>query len=142
MDRRGIEPLAMKLLAGIILLAAGLGFGITLYKRAGKAMERLGVQLSLEPSSWTLRRPDNENSLTVLVRVEPLLDFHETVTLSVEGKPAGVSASFSMPSGTPPFYSNLSLTVTTQAAPGNYVLTVKAEGGGALATQPFQLTIT
>jgi hypothetical protein len=142
MDERGIEPLAMKLLAGLILLAAGLGLGITLYRRAGKAVERLGVQLSLEPSSWTLRRPDNENSLTVLVTVEPLLDFHETVALSVEGRPPGVSVSFSRPSGVPPFYSNLSITVTTQATPDNYVLTVKAEGGGALATQPFQLTIT
>ena len=142
MDERGIEPLAMKLLAGLILLAAGLGMGITMYKRAGRTIERSSIQLFLERESWTLPKPENENSLTVLVNVESVFDFHENVTLSVEGQPVGVNTIFSRSVGVPTFYSNLTITVSSIVARGSYVLTVKAEGGGAQATKSFQLTIT
>jgi phosphoribosylformylglycinamidine synthase len=142
MENKGIEPLAVKLLAGMILLAVGLGIGLTMYRKAGKTLERLNIQLSLEPDSWTLPRPENENSLEVQVTVEPLLDFHGQVSLSAEGEPAGVSLSFSRTSGTPPFYSILTITVSSTVNRGSYSITVKAEGEGVLASKAFTLRIT
>ena len=141
MDKKGIEPLAMKLLAGLILLAAGLGIGITMYRRAGRTIERLAIQISLDPASWTLSKPENENSLAVRVEVRSVLEFHENVTLSLEGKPPGVNVSFTRVSGVPDFYSTLTIRVTKDVTPGTYDLTVKAEGGGAQATSPFRLII-
>ena len=141
MEERGIEPLALKLLAGLILLAAGLGMGLTMYRRAGKALEKLSIRLSLEPSSWTLSKPELENSLTVQVTVESLLDFRGEVTLSASGQPSGVYVTFSPSSGTPTFYSTLQIRVTNVVNPGTYSLTIRAKGNGAEATHPFTLQI-
>jgi len=141
MEERGIEPLALKLLAGLILLAAGLGIGLTMYKRAGKVVERLSVRLSVEPDSWTLPKPDNENFTTVQITVEPLLDFHGEVTLSADGQPSGVYVSFSPSSGTPIFYSSLVIKVTNKVNPGVYTLTIRARGNGAEAAHSFRLEI-
>ena len=38
-DEAGVEPIVMKLLAAVVLLALGLGIGVTLYKRAGEIAE-------------------------------------------------------------------------------------------------------
>lgn len=38
-DEAGVEPIVMKLLAAVVLLALGLSIGVALYKRAGSAAE-------------------------------------------------------------------------------------------------------
>lgn len=45
---RGVEPLVMKLMAGIILFAIGLGIGMTIYLRAGSsAGQALGFSVNV-----------------------------------------------------------------------------------------------
>jgi len=142
MEERGVEPLALKLLAGLILLAVGLGLGLTMYRRAGKTLEKVGIRLSLEPESWTLPKPEGENVLTVQVTVESLLDFQGNVSLSASGVPSGVDVSFSPDFGTPTFYSTLQIRVTNTVNRGTYSLTIRARGNGAEATHPFTLEVT
>jgi hypothetical protein len=38
-DEAGVEPIVMKLLAAVVLLALGLSIGVALYKRAGSMAE-------------------------------------------------------------------------------------------------------
>jgi hypothetical protein len=38
-DEAGVEPIVMKLLAAVVLLALGLSIGVALYKRAGNMAE-------------------------------------------------------------------------------------------------------
>ena len=38
-DEAGVEPIVMKLLAAVVLLALGLSIGVALYKRAGGIAE-------------------------------------------------------------------------------------------------------
>jgi len=38
-DEAGVEPIVMKLLAAVVLLALGLSIGVALYKRAGSIAE-------------------------------------------------------------------------------------------------------
>lgn len=38
-EEAGVEPIVMKLLAAVVLLAIGLGIGVALYKRAGGMAE-------------------------------------------------------------------------------------------------------
>lgn len=40
-DEAAVEPIVMKLLAAVALLAIGLGIGIGLYKRAGEAASEI-----------------------------------------------------------------------------------------------------
>lgn len=143
MESRGIEPLALKLLAGMILLAVGLGAGITLYRRAGASVESaLKFELSLDQTSWSLPKPENENRLTVSVSIDPLLqDYRGAVSLSAEGIPAGVQVFFSPSSGTCPFSSSMTVVVSAQAPLGTHTITVKATGNGSVKSKPFTLTI-
>jgi hypothetical protein len=38
-DEAGVEPIVMKLLAAVVLLALGLSIGVALYKKAGSMAE-------------------------------------------------------------------------------------------------------
>jgi len=38
-EEAGVEPIVMKLLAAVVLLAIGLSIGVALYKRAGSMAE-------------------------------------------------------------------------------------------------------
>lgn len=38
-DEAGVEPIVMKLLAAVVLLALGLSIGVALYKKAGDIAE-------------------------------------------------------------------------------------------------------
>jgi hypothetical protein len=66
----------------------------------------------------------------------------QSVALSLSGAPPGVSASFSPPSGTPPFSSTLSVTSTSSVSPGAITLTITGSGGGTVHTTQVTLTIS
>jgi len=66
----------------------------------------------------------------------------ENVTLYTTGVPDNVAVTFSPPSGKPPFYSTMKVSVST-AASGTYTLTVlaKTSSGATSGSAPFDLTI-
>jgi len=70
----------------------------------------------------------NGSQVSTEVYVKSVYGYNETVTLSVSGVPSKVSAVFSPNKGTPPFTSNLKLTVDGDASLSTCWLTVKAEG--------------
>src|SRR5688572_12495249 len=89
--------------------------------------------LSVSPTAIGLQQSRGDS---VLVLVQSLNGFASTVTLTVEGVPAGVVAGFSGGSATIPVqanhghYTGLLLAVGPSAAPGNYPLTVRARSQG------------
>jgi uncharacterized membrane protein len=90
--------------------------------------------LSVSPSAIGLQQGRNDS---VLVLVQSQNGFASTVTLTVEGVPAGVIAGFTAGSSqTIPVqanfghYTGLLLAVGPSAAPGNYPLTVRARSQG------------
>ncbi len=62
--------------------------------------------------------------------MNPSFGFNSIVSLAISGLPAGVTGSFNPQSGTPPFTSVLTLTLTTSVPAGNYAVTITASGGG------------
>jgi hypothetical protein len=71
-DERGVEPTVMKILVGIILIAIGLGIGVTLYRHfGGAATHYLDFTVSVTPDGGTITL-DNDNSTTASISVESI----------------------------------------------------------------------
>lgn len=139
-EERGVEPLAMKIMAGVILLVVGLGIGYAVYTWAGGYVAAIKCNVSLEKSSTTISVGENE---TIRVDISIAMGTAETVTLDATGEPSGVSVSFEPSSGEPPFYSNMTVSVGSTSTAGDYVLTilVKDSKGATSGSVPFNLTI-
>jgi len=129
-DERGVEPLAMKIFAGIVLLMIGLGIGYAVYTWAGKgAQQMLSFMVSVSSDNVTIKIPeDGESTKNLSVTVTRLGPYDETVSLDAEGEPTGVKVSFSPASGTPDFGSTMTITVNNSATPGTTTITIKATG--------------
>ena len=143
-DERGVEPTALVIMAGVILLAIGLSIGVAVYKRAGGGVtSQLSFSVTLSPSSATIGRPMNgENTKNVQVSVEKILDYSSVVTLNYSGNPTGVTVTFSSSSGTLNFYSTMTVHVDNTAALGTSTITVRGTGAdGTEQTAPFELTV-
>ena len=140
-DEAGVEPLVMKLLAGIIFFGIALGIGIPLYMRLGGIS--MSFQVSVSPSSITIGKPvSGENVKTVSVRVAVVAGYDKTVTLDASGEPTGVWVSFSPQSGKPEFYSTATVRVDNSADPGTTTITIRGVGeDGTGHTCPLTLTI-
>jgi probable HAF family extracellular repeat protein len=83
-----------------------------------------------------------QNSQTQFnVKVQPVKGFSGTVNLSVEGLPAGASASFSSPSLTIPGTSVLTVSADTSLATGRYQLMVVATSGNVRRISPVLLSL-
>jgi hypothetical protein len=66
----------------------------------------------------------------------------EPVTLSISGLPAGISGSFSSPSGTPEFYSSLTLKKTGSLTAGKYTVIITGRSNsGVERSASFILTV-
>lgn len=141
-DQQGVEPLVMKLMAGIILLAIGLGAGITVYRMVNPE-KILSYTVTLSPSSATVGRPaTGDNTLNVSLSVERLTDYTHTVTLSATGLPDNVEAGFSPRSEVPNFGSTMTVKVGPNAPPGTHTITIKATGAdGTEKSTIFELNI-
>lgn len=137
---RAVEPLAMKIMAGVILLVVGLGIGYAVYTSAGGWATAIKCNVSLEKSSTTIV---GENTDTIRVDISIAMGTAETVTLDATGEPPGVTVTFNPQSGEPPFYSNMTVSVDDTATAGDYVLTilVKDSTGATSGSAPFNLTI-
>ncbi|MDI6642925.1 MAG: hypothetical protein QMD95_02615, partial [Candidatus Hodarchaeaceae archaeon] len=70
---RGVEPLAMKIFAGIVLLVLGLGIGYAVYTwTRGGVTQQLSFEVTVSPTSATIGRPAADyNSTTAQVSVQP-----------------------------------------------------------------------
>ncbi|MEM2192627.1 MAG: hypothetical protein QXG38_03330 [Candidatus Hadarchaeales archaeon] len=140
MDERGVEPLAMKIFAGIVLLIIGLGIGYALYSWAGGYASSLKCSITLSETSKTISRG---GSATIDVTVNYLMGTVENVTLQATGAPSGVNISFSRLRGEPSFYSTLIITVDNTASPGSSTLTISAIGSkGQAGSASLALTVT
>jgi len=138
-DEAGVEPTALKIMAGVVLLAIGLGIGVAVYKTVGGAVTAMKVDVSLAKSGTTIARNNTDN---IQVYVTLIMGTTENVTLYTTGVPDNVAVTFSPPSGKPPFYSTMKVSVST-AASGTYTLTVlaKTSSGATSGSAPFDLTI-
>jgi aminopeptidase S len=136
LDQRGVEPLAMKIFAGIVLLVIGLGIGIGVFSLAATGSQQLlafNVTLDGQFSlSTTIGIPtEGDNSKTIQVSVTKLGTYDKTVTLDATGEPTGVTVSFSPASGTPDLGSTMTVVVDNNATAGATTITVKATGSDA-----------
>ncbi|MEM2877997.1 MAG: hypothetical protein QXG10_00360 [Candidatus Hadarchaeales archaeon] len=143
-EERGVEPLAMKLFAGIILLVIGLSIAYGVYTWAGRGIQQLtSFSVTVSPSSVSLNIPQSGSESTNLsVTVEKIGDYSKTVTLSVTGEPTGVRVSFSPGSGQPRFGSTMTITVDNTATPGAVTLTIRGRGADDIEqTATLELTL-
>jgi len=96
----------------------------------------VGFQLSASPNSLALTPGA---TATTTIKVIPQTGFSGSVSLSVTGLPAGVTASF----GTNPTTETSVLTVTAASSvlPGNYTLTITGTSGSLTATTTLVLSV-
>jgi len=145
-DEHGVEPLAMKIFAGIVLLVIGLGIGYAVFTWAGRGTQQaLSFSVSVSPNSTTIGIPDNaeyNNTKNVDVTVSRIGTYDKTVTLNATGKPDNVDVDFSPPSGIPAFGSTMRISVDNDATAGTTTLTIKATGtDGTEQVATFTLTL-
>lgn len=142
-DEAGVEPIVMKIMAGIILLAVGLGIGVALYQRAGMGAEQtLSFSVNVSPTSATIGIPTTDkNTITAQVTVQPVLGYDKQVTLSATGMPTGVNVSFSPQSGISEFGSTMTISVDNTAF-GTTTITIRGTGeDDTTKSTTFELTI-
>lgn len=146
-DEAGVEPTAMKIMVGVILLAIGLGIGVAVYKTVGVAVTAMKCDVTPAKSGTTIGRPaSGENTDNIRVDITLLMGTAETATLEATGWPSGVTVTFSPPSGKPTFYSTMTVRVSSTVAGADlrkHTLTISAKDGkGATSgSAPFDLTI-
>jgi aminopeptidase S len=143
LDERGVEPLAMKIFAGIVLLVIGLGIGYGVYMWAsGGVQQTLSFSVTVSPSCTVGIPASGENTKTVSVSVEKIGTYDKTVTLDATGEPDNVTVSFSPKSGVPEFGSTMTIRVSSGATPGTTTLTIRATGAdGIEKVATFTLTL-
>jgi hypothetical protein len=148
-EEAGVEPTALKIMAGVILLGIGLGIGVAVYKTVGRSVTAMQVTVSPTRSSTTIGRPasgENDNTDSIQVDVTLIMGTAEDATLSATGQPSGVTVTFSTLNVgyKPPFYSTMTVSVSSTASLGTYTLTIlaKTSGGATSGSAPFNLTIS
>ncbi len=148
-DEKGVEPTAMKILAGVVLLAIGLGVGVTVYLNVGQQVSGLQTSVLLDSETASIGIPaSGENSETIGVTVKLTFGNAEEVTLDVTSEPDDVSISFNPASGTPEFaadfHANMLIRVYSAATADNYVFDVVARNaeGSATGSARFDLEVT
>jgi len=139
-DQRGVEPLAMQIFAGIVLLVIGLGIGYAVYSWAGGYATALKCNITFNKLSSTITKPGSD---TIQTTVEYTMGTKADATLSATGEPTGVSVIFQPITDEPTFYSNMTVTVDNTALAGSYVLTITAKdnSGSTAGSAPYTINI-
>ena len=143
-EEAGVEPTALKIMAGVILLAIGLGIGVAVYRSVGTGVTgQLSFSVNVTASEVTLRIPDNgDNSTTVQVSIDKILDYNKAVTLSYSPSISNLSITFNPSSGTPNFGSTMTIRINENTSPENVTITVKgSDADGLEKTGTFVLRI-
>lgn len=137
-EERGVEPTVLKILVGIVLVAIGLGVGVTVYRRFGEsATSYLDYRVSVSPASDTISRA---NSGTYSVDVTTEVDFEKEVSLDAT-TPDNVECEFNPSSGVPTFGSTMEIYVGSEAEVGTHTITIKASSEDQDETDTLELTI-
>jgi hypothetical protein len=143
-EEAGVEPTALKIMAGVILLAIGLGIGVAVYRTVGTGVSgQLSFSVDVQANEVILGIPDNgENSTDVQVSVDRILDYNKVVTLSYSPSIDNVNITFNPPNGTPNFGSTMTIKVDNTAIPENITITVQgSDADGLQKTDTFILRI-
>ena len=137
-EEAGVEPTALKIMAGVILLAIGLGIGVVVYRSVSKAMPSFSIDLL--PTSATA---DNGENVGVQVTVGRLLDYDKVVTLSASFDSVYVeNVNFSPNNVAVPFSATMTIHVKATTS-GTTTITVRGTGTDSVtASAAFDLTIT
>lgn len=139
LDEAGQEPIVMKILVGIILVAIGLGIGVTVYQKfGGAATSYLDYDVSVTPGADTSSIGESE---VVEVDVRTNVGFEEEVNLTATGVPEDVQVNFSPSDGVPTFGSTMNVNLLEGAPLGTHTITVKANSGDMEKTATYKLTI-
>jgi hypothetical protein len=107
----------------------------------------LVVEPAEQPFEFSMSASPNEQTIspgestTYTITVNLVAGSSQNVALSVSGAPSGVSTSLNPTSGSPSFNSILSVSTTSSAAPGQYVLTITGTAGANTQTTTVTLTI-
>lgn len=115
----------------------GNNFGSFIFSVAAPTPFDFDVNVS--PSTLTLQLGQTQ---TASVSVSPKGGTPQPVTLTVSGQPSGLTASLNPTSGTPPYTSTLSISVSNTVASATYSLTVTGSGGGQTHSSVLVLTIS
>lgn len=101
--------------------------------------EAFDYQITLIPSSISVYRG---KSASVSVQVERTAgEARQKIELSLTGVPSGVSYKFDVESDTPPLYTTLTITASSDAPIGTHILTVRALYGEVVKENPLSVTI-
>lgn len=98
-----------------------------------------GFSLNVSPAYRSITCPGDSTSYEV--SVESIAGFKEPVTLSVDGLPQGLNASFDKNPVIPSDKTDLNITASSLPPYGTYTLTVKGEGGGKIHTKEVNLEV-
>ena len=132
-DECGIEPFAVKLLAGLLLAAVAIGIGYALYTvLGGWIMGVIGPrpEVTVSPMGATIDIPAvGEENKTFTVDVISMYGVYDKlVKLRYSPPLTGVTITFSPENGTPPFGSTMTISVSSTAVPGTTTITIYATG--------------
>jgi hypothetical protein len=124
--------------------AAAGTYTVTVTGTAGSVTATTTYILTVGAPTFTISAPSSETlsqsgSLSGYVYVNDQYGFNGSVTFSVSGLPAGVTASF----GTNPttYYSQMTLTANSSAATGNYSVTITGTSGSIGKATTMTLSI-
>lgn len=139
-DETGVEPIVMKLMAGIILFAIGLGIGVTIYLRAGSSAERtLSFNVSVSPTSATV---GGDGNTTANVIVQEIFGYNKQVTLTASYDLTYVeNVIFSPQNGIPSFTSTVTIIAKGVTTPGTTITIYATGADGTKKAASFELTI-
>ena len=124
------------------LTITGTGGGITHTATVSltvTAAAAAGFSISVSPTSTSVE-PGQSGVVVVSVSGSSIV-FRSTVTLSATGLPAGVTGSFSPTSVTGSGKSNLTLTVSADATPGTYPITITGTSGSSTVNTTLTFTV-
>ena len=123
------------------------GSTVTVTASSGKISRTATATLVVKKEDFTLSASPNTTSVrkgektSFSLNVKPIGDFNQPVTFTVSGLPSEASSTFTVPSGKPPFTSELAIDVSSSTPVGNYALAIDASGGGKTHSLTVSLTV-
>jgi hypothetical protein len=94
--------------------------------------------VSASPASVTVKQGEKAS---FSITVNPVGGFDKSVTLTVTGLPSGATALFSMPSGKLPLGSALTVSVSSSAPEGSYLLVIESSGDTKIRSAKVTLNV-